>query len=202
MAIALDAPVMQIIHQRGALQLAKAQIANLLGERYTVGKGQQLPNGDWHFLVQFHSAELARPLTCAIIQVDSQQGVARPLTKTQLQEAQERAQLALWEARGEDRAVQEPLTQLMAQRAANRYLSDQVGFFFTATDGIYIPVAPPVWQFLIQFRLPKSGPIGIFGTLDIDAQRDAVIPLAHGQIVTIQRRANAIARSQTHPTAA
>lgn len=202
MAIALDAPVVPVIDQRLAQQLAKQQITHLLGETYTVGKGQQLPNGDWHFLVQFHSAELARPLTCATIQINSQQGIVRPFTKAQLQEAQERVQLALQEARGEKRAAYEPLTQVAARRAANRYLSDQVGFFFTAIDGILIPVAPPVWQFLIQFRLPQSGPIGIFGTLDVDAQSDVVIPLSHGQIVTIQGRANAIARSQTYPTAA
>jgi len=202
MAIALDAPVVSVVDQRRAQQLAKQQIDHLLGETYTVGKGQQLPNGDWRFLVQFHSAELARPLTCTTVQIDGQQALARPLTQAQLQEARERTQLALQEARGEEGSAHKPLTRLAAQRTANRYLSDQVGFFFTAVDGILIPLVPPVWQFLIQFRLPQSGSMGVFGTLDVDAQRGAVIPLPHEQILTIQGRANAIARSQTYPTAA
>jgi hypothetical protein len=202
MALTIDAPVASAIDQLTALQLAKQQVGLRFGEAYTVGKGQQLPNGNWRFLIQFHSAALARPLTCATIQVDSQQRLALPLTKAQVQEAQERVQLALQEAQGEPCVADETLSLLAAQRVANRYLSDNVGFFFTATEGILIPVMPPVWQFLIQFRLPQSGNIGIFGTLDVDTQTGAVIPLPQTQILTIQRRANAIARSQTHQTAA
>lgn len=190
------------IDQMTALHLAKQQIGKVLGDGYSAGKGQQLSNGDWRFLVQFHSAELVRPLICATIQVDSRQQIAVPLIKRQIQEAKERTQLALREVRDEQPATDETFSLLAAKRVANRYLSDHVGFFFTATEGIFIPVTPPVWQFLIQFRLPQSGDIGIFGTLDVDAQTGAVIPLPPTQILTIQRRANAIARSQTHQTAA
>lgn len=202
MAITLAAPVVSAIDQMTALHLAKQQIVKVLGDDYAVGKGQQLPNGDWRFLIQFNSAELARPLICATIQVDSRQQMAVPLTKTQIQEAQERTQLALGEARNEQPETDKTFSLLAAKRVANRYLSDHVGFFFTTTAGIFIPVTPSVWQFLIQFRLPKSGDIGIFGTLDVDAQTGVVIPLPQTQILTIQRRANAIARSQTHQTAA
>lgn len=202
MAITLATPVAPAIDQMTALHLAKQQIGKMLGDAYGVGKGQQLPNGDWRFLIQFHSAELTRPLICATIQVDSRQQMAVPLTKTQIQEAKERTQLALQEVRDEQPVIDETFSLLAAKRVANRYLSDHVGFFFTATEGIFIPVTPPVWQFLIQFRLPQSGALGIFGTLDVDAQSGVVIPLPQTQILTIQRRANAIARSQTHQTAA
>ncbi len=202
MAITLAAPVVSAIDQMTALHLAKQQIGKVLGDDYAVGKGQQLPNGDWRFLIQFNSAELARPLICAAIQVDSRQQMVVRLTKTQIQEAQERTQLALGEARDEQPGTDKTFSLLAAKRVANRYLSDHVGFFFTATEGIFIPITPPVWQFLIQFRLPQSGDIGIFGTLDVNAQTGVVIPLPQTQILTIQRRANAIARSQTHQTAA
>lgn len=202
MAITLAAPVVSAIDQMTALHLAKQQIGKVLGDAYAVGKGQQLPNGDWHFLIQFHSAELARPLICAAIQVDSRQQMVVPLTKTQIQEAKERTQLALQEVRDKQPVIDETFSLLAAKRVANRYLSDHVGFFFTATEGIFIPVTPPIWQFLIKFRLPQSGDIGIFGALDVNAQTGVVIPLPQTQILTIQRRANAIARSQTHQTAA
>jgi len=52
----------------------------------------------------------------------------------------------------------------VARRAANRYLSQVVGIPFGAIAGVFIPLATPIWQFAIEFRLPRLGRLGIMGT--------------------------------------
>lgn len=84
-----------------------------------------------------------------------------------------------------------------ARRQADHYLLMEIGLQALATDGVFIPLEEPIWQFLIEVRLPKSGVVGIFGMLDVDAKTGEVIPLLHEQIQKIWSRASAAAELQT-----
>ncbi len=83
------------------------------------------------------------------------------------------------------------ITETIARRLANGYLSRQVGVAFGAVAGVYIPLTIPVWQFTIEFRLPRLGQLAFMGTIDIDAETGHPLPLSPSEIRKIQDRANA-----------
>lgn len=198
----VESPIATVVDQVVAKQAINIYLSQTLGEAYKAGKGRQMPNGDWRFLVVFHSPELKRPWTSAVVHVDGQSGLVLPLTDEQCQEARERALIAVAESQGKLPSLGRYVPRVFARRRANLYLSDTVGFFLTPIDGTFVPLDPPVWQFPIQFRLPQSGDMGVLGTIDVDAKTGEVMSLTASQITEIQRRANAIARYQTQPAAA
>jgi hypothetical protein len=89
-----------------------------------------------------------------------------------------------------------------ARRRANGYLSREVSLFYSATDGIFVPLTQPIWQFSIEVRLPRLGVLGIMGAIDVDAQTGEVIPLTTKQIKRIRERADALVEFRTQATAA
>jgi hypothetical protein len=196
MSIAIESSFVTTIDQIAAASAVNHYVHQSLGTTFKAGKGRQLNNGDWHFLVLCHAPELKRPWTCAVVHVDGQNGNVTPLTTEQLQEVRERAAVAVADARGQQPIINGVVSRLFARRRANLYLNEVVGFFLTPTDGALIPLDPPVWQFPIQLHLPRSGDLGILGTIDVNAQTSDVVPLPAAQIAEIQRRANALARSQ------
>lgn len=196
MSIAITRSFVTTIDQIAAASAVNHYVHQALGATFKAGKGRQLNNGDWHFLVLCHAPELKRPCTCTVIHVDGQNGNVTPLTTEQLQEARERSVLAIADAYDQHPIINGVVPRLLARRKANLYLSDVVGFFLTPTDGALIPLEPPIWQFPIQLHLPRSGNLGILGTIDVNAQTNDVVPLSAAQIAEIQRRANALARSQ------
>lgn len=202
MQAVIEAPRVSVVDQAAVEQTVNGYLWQTLGESYKVGKGRQLSNDNWRFLILFYSSELRRPCTVATIYVDGLSGNVMPMTVAQRQAAQERALIALAEAQRKLPLLSGYVPRAFAQRQANLYLSDNIGFFFTPSDGTFVPVDTPVWQFPIQFRLPQSGDLGVLGTIDVDATTGTVMPLTAKQITEIQRRANAIARYQTQPAAA
>jgi hypothetical protein len=60
------------------------------------------------------------------------------------------------------------LSSEYARRKTNGYLSREVSLFCHATDGGFIPLGRPIWQFAIRFGLPNRGEVSILGTIDID----------------------------------
>lgn len=94
------------------------------------------------------------------------------------------------------------VNETIARRAANGYLSRHVGIAFGAIAGVYVPVSTPIWQFGIEFRLPRLGCLGIMGTIDLDAETGEPLPLSSTEIRKIQDRANAIVQFYTQKTAA
>lgn len=89
-----------------------------------------------------------------------------------------------------------------ARRRADAYLSMEVSLFYSAVEGIFVPLARPIWQFLIEVQLPRLGILGRLGTLDVDAQTGDVIPLTHKQIQQIRERADALVELRTQTAAA
>ena len=45
---------------------------------------------------------------------------------------------------------------------------------------------PPIWQFAIEFRLPRLGRLSIMGTIDVNAERSKPLPLTTAEIQKIQ----------------
>jgi hypothetical protein len=93
------------------------------------------------------------------------------------------------------------VAETVARRAANRYLSGMVGIPFGAVMGVYIPIGAPIWQFAIEFHLPRLGRLAIMGTIDVDAQTGEPIPLTSTEIQKIQDRANVIVQFCSQTTA-
>jgi hypothetical protein len=151
----------------------------------------------WRFFVRCAHG----PLTT--VYVDAQTGAVLPLTGDEIRVVREKA--AILTARQQGILPVDTQGYVLgeyARRRANGYLSMEVSLFYSATDGIFVPLARPVWQFSIEVRLPKLGALGIMGAIDVDAQSGEVIPLTHQQIKRIRERADALVEFRTQTTAA
>jgi len=98
--------------------------------------------------------------------------------------------------------VNPAVNEAQARRAANGYLSREVGIPFGAVAGVFVPLEPPIWQFAIEFHLPRLGQLGVMGTIDVNAETGEPLPLSRPDIEKIQDRADAIIRFQTPAAAA
>jgi hypothetical protein len=135
--------------------------------------------------------------------VDAQTGDVIPLTDEQVRIVHERAAIAEARTRGELPVdARGYILGEYARRKANGYLSMDISLFCSASDGVFIPLVPPVWQFAIRFGLPRFGELGILGTLDVDAQTGEPVPLTSEQIEHMRARADAIVEFRTQTAAA
>lgn len=150
----------------------------------------------WQFIICANQA----PLDAILI--DAQTSEVIPLTEDQVRIVRERAGIAQAKAGG-TLPVDEHgyIPAEYARRKTNGYLSREVNLFCHATDGVFIPLVRPIWQFAIRFGLPQRGELGILGTIDIDARTGEVISLTNQQIKRMRVRANAIVEFQTQTTA-
>lgn len=164
------------------------------GEHYD---SRRLDRSVWRFIIRSQHGPLDS------IYVDAKTGDVVPLTDEQVRVVHERAAIAEARTRGEL-----PLDGRgyvfgeYARRKANGYLSMDISLFCSASDGVFIPLVRPVWQFAIRFGLPRFGELGILGTLDVDAQTGEPVPLASEQIETMRARADAIVEFRTQTAAA
>jgi len=150
----------------------------------------------WQFIIRCTQAPLDA------IYIDAQTGEVIPLSADQVRMLRERAAIA--EAKMRDALPMDEhgyVPAEYARRKANGYLSREVSLFCSATDGVLIPLAHPIWQFAIRFGLPRLGELGILGTFDVDAYSGKVIPLTNQQIKRMRVRANAIVEFQTQTAA-
>lgn len=177
-------------------QAAVDYLHQTLGDSYRLGKSHQLPDGKWRFLILFNSVELTSPYTVGVLQID-RTGHIIPFTDDQCKEIMERAMIAVANTQCDLPMQNGYISKVFAQRVANLYLSESVGFFFIPIEGTLVLSERPLWRFSIQFRLPRSGDLGVIGDIDVDAQTGELISLTAQKISEIQKRANAIARYQT-----
>ena len=137
------------------------------------------------------------------IRVDAQTGEVNPLAADEIRAMREKA--AIFVARRQGRLPVDAQGYVLAEyarRQADSYLGAEVSLFYSATNGVFVPLARPIWQFAIQVRLPRLGVLGIMGTLDVDAQSGEVTPLTHKQIKRIRERADALVEFRTQTAAA
>jgi hypothetical protein len=151
----------------------------------------------WQFIIRCAHGALDA------IHVDAKTCEVLALEPQQLRIIRERAIIA--EARTHGRLPVDERGYVLseyARRKANGYLSMAVSLSCEATDGVFIPLMPPIWQFAIRFGLPRLGELGILGTLDVDAQTGQPLPLTLTQIKRMRVRADALVQFHTPPPAA
>jgi hypothetical protein len=190
------------ISQAAAQRAARIYVANHIDPAFEVidaARFHSKPLGReiWQFIIRCEHAPLDA------IDVDAQTGTVIPLTPEAIQAVREKAAIAEAHKRGV--LPVNPHGYVLAEyarRQADSYLGSEVSLFYSATEGAFVPLTRPLWQFLIQVRLPRLGTLGILGTLDVDAQTGEVIPLTQKQIKRIRERADALVEFQTQPTAA
>lgn len=78
------------------------------------------------------------------------------------------------------------ISQVEAQRAADAYLLTQVTAAIETASPILVPGAPPIWRMLV--RLCNREPTATVGTIDVNAQTGAVVPLTDDQIEDMRDR--------------
>ena len=204
MQTTLDRPTISTatVSEADAQRAASTYVATSIDPTFEVVDGAQyyskpLNQEIWRFFIRCAYGPLYP------IQVDLHTGEMIALTSEEIRIVREKA--AILEAR--KRGVL-PLNEQgyvlaeYARRQADSYLGMQVSLFYSATDGVFIPLARPLWQFLLQVRLPRLGMLGILGTLDVDAQTGEVILLTHKQMKRIRERADALVEFRTQTAAA
>jgi hypothetical protein len=151
----------------------------------------------WQFVIRCEHGPLDA------IEVDAQTGEVLPLPDDMIRVIREKA--AIYAARKRGIVPVNEHGYVLgeyARRQGDSYLSMEVSLFYSATEGVFVPLACPLWQFLIQVRLPRLGVLGKLGTLDVDARTGEVIPLTHKQIKQIRERADALVEFRTQTAAA
>jgi hypothetical protein len=194
-----DAPSLS---ESEAQRIATAYVATRIDPSFEAVSGalyesKPLERSVWRFIIRSALGPVG------IIQVDVRTGNVIPLTENEIRVLQEKAAIFVAKNHGQ-LPVDEHGFVLgeYARRQADSYLGMGVSLFYSATNGVYIPLERPIWQFAIQVRLPRLGVLGILGTLDVDARTGDVIPLNYRQIKKIRERADAIVQFRTQKATA
>lgn len=78
------------------------------------------------------------------------------------------------------------ITHPDAQCAADAYLLTQVAAAIETASPILVPGSPPTWRMVV--RLCNRDPMVTVGTIDVDAQTGAVVPLTREQLEDMRDR--------------
>jgi len=197
----LDRVVTGITAEQDMQRIAAAYVTEQVGKAFQVVGGAysiSKPQGRtlWRCFIHGEHGPVG------LLLVDPRTNQVLPLTDDEIRLIREKA--ATLQARqqgrlplGEDGYV----ISEFARRQANHYLSLYVGLQAVPIQAIFVPLERPVWQFLVEIRLPQTGAIGVFGLIDVDARSGAVIPLTDEQIQKIWSRGNAAAELCTQKAA-
>jgi hypothetical protein len=193
MQTTLDRPISpSTVSAADAQRVASDYIISRLNSSWEVVSGflvaREQPK--WRFILRSPYGPLG------YLWVDAATGVVVPLTDDEIRIVQERALIA--EAESQERLPvneQGYVPSEYARRRANGYLNEHLSLHYSAINGLFVPLCPPVWQFTIQFRLPRLGSF-ILGTLDVNAQTGEPIALPTDQLERIVERTNALSRHQ------
>ncbi len=204
MQTVLDMPTtrLSMVSLADAQRAANAYVTTHIDPAFEVVSGEhddskQMGRAIWRFVVRCPHGPLNS------IQVDAQTGKVIPLAADQVRIVRERAVIAEANTRSALPVdAQGYVLSEYARRKANGYLSMDISLFCSASDGVFIPLAHPIWQFAIRFGLPRFGELGILGTLDMDAQTGEPIPLTTEQIERMRARADALVEFRTQTAAA
>lgn len=131
----------------------------------------------WRMLVRLCHHEPTA--TVGTIDIDAQTGAVMPLTTDQIEDIRDRRK----EQTGEAVGVLRPT----AQMHANGYLTTYVSLFAKADRPVWVAGARPVWRATAFLRLRGHGRVCDLGTIDVDAQTGAVVPLSNQQLHTMRK---------------
>jgi hypothetical protein len=204
MQTTLDRPTTShpTVSEADAQRAASAYVAAHIDPTFAVVDGtyfysKPLGQAIWQFIIRCAYAPLDT------IEVDAQAGAVIALPDDKIRAIQQKAAIA--EARTRGLLPVDADGYVLAEyarRQADSYLGTDVSLFYSASAGVFVPLARPLWQFAIQVRLPRLGILGIMGTLDVDAQTGEVTPLTNKQIKRIRERADALVEFRTQTAAA
>jgi hypothetical protein len=190
------------VSETEAQQAADAYLATALGAEYRALSGFS-GQGRWYFRIGWQCPNRHSPYGVGKLAVDAHSGAVQSLTDEQLHETREWGAVQAANERGElARDAQGYVLRYQAQRQATTWLSDHLSMHFSATDGLFVPLARPLWQFAIRFRLPSVGELKPLGVIDVDALTGQVTSLSRHQQHTIQERVCEIIRHRTPAAAA
>lgn len=177
-----------------ARQAAELYLANKFSNKYHATNGFY-GNGHWYFLVRAYNAAGELGTAVGKILVDAFSGNVIALTDEQIEAIQASSlRLGVEPREAIVRDERGYILRQYAQGVATRWLSDHLTMHFSATDALFIPLDPPLWQLSIRFRLPQTGEIKPLGVIDVNALTGEVASLSRKQIRTIQERVHAIIR--------
>ncbi|MEZ4866212.1 MAG: hypothetical protein R3C14_33150 [Caldilineaceae bacterium] len=191
-----------IISLADAHHVARTYVATAIDPTFTVvsdrhtNDPQANPRTIWRFFMLCAHGPL-----CAL-KVDAATGEVIPLSATEIRVMREKA--AIYAARTEGVL---PLNEQgyvlgeYARKRADRYLGDQIGMYFDATDPVFVPRESPCWQVTIVFKRYHLGPFTL-GVMDVDAKTGEPIPLTKTQLKRIRERTHAFIEFHTQTAAA
>jgi hypothetical protein len=122
------------------------------------------------------------------LRVDAQSGEVIPLSDTEIRVIREKA--AIYAARKQGVLPVNEQGYVLGEytrKRADRYLGDQIGMYFDATDPVFVPGDSPRWQVTIVFKRCDLGPFTL-GVMDVDAKTGEPIPLTKTQLKRIRER--------------
>lgn len=207
------------LHERDAQQLAKEYLQEQLNSAYHPAKGFY-GNGCWHFLIRYSTErnkndanEEGRGIkngsspkymgTGMRLVVDEQAGRVIPLSTEQLHDLREVPFVRLAEEHGEIARTEDGyVLRYQARLAATSYLREHFSMYYSAINGLFVPLETPVWQFPISFHMARVGRIEPLGLIDVDARTTGVISLSDSQQKQIRMRVDAIIQHSELATAA
>lgn len=148
----------------------------------------------WLFLIRSEYGALHS------IQVNAQTGKVIPLTQAQIHLVRERAAIAM--ARRQHVLPTNQQGYVLAEyarRKASEYLDANLSMFFTATEPMFVPSNPPIWQTTIVFKMYNVGPFTL-GIMDVNAHTGEPVALTNEELTRIRERTSVIIRYQTSTT--
>jgi hypothetical protein len=181
-----------------AKRIADAYLVEKLDPTYeavsgTLCKDQATADTIWQFVIRSPDAPLDT------IQVDAETSTVIPLADQRLRMIQERAYIAAAKQRNELPTNQQGFVLAeYARRKANGYLVQSVNMYLGAEEPIFLPLARPVWQVEVYFKMDDLGPFAV-EFLDVDARTGEVIPYTEQQIQQIYERTDAFVKSSSLP---
>ena len=154
MQTVLDRPTTSTpaVSEADAQRVASEYVISHIDPAFAVVSGFLLARerSQWRFILRSPHGPLG------YLRIDAETGAVQALSADELRIIRERALIAEAESRGELPVEAHGYVPTeYARRRANGYLIDQLSLHYSATNGIFVPLSPPVWRFAIQFRLPR-----------------------------------------------
>jgi hypothetical protein len=203
MQAVLDVPMTSAstISEIEAYQAASQYVATQIDPAFAVvgdhlANRQSLHHDTWRFFIRCEYGPLS------VLKVDVQTGKVAALTEQEIRVIREKA--AMYAARQQGILPVNQQGYVLAEyarRRADRYLGDNIGMFFGATEPVFVPSTPARWQMTIVFKMYDIGPVTL-GTLDVDAKTGEPTQLTAKQIQHLRGRAHAIVEFQTQTATA
>jgi hypothetical protein len=206
---AIGAEMSQTVHEpqwlavtnpTDVLELAHHYVTTQLGDQFVISKPRLLPAKPiWWMLIQYQTAGEPRPIGVGQIQVDAHTGQVIPLSETELAVIGEKA--ALLEARQQGDLPVDAAGHVLgeyARKQASRYLWAQLGMYYRASDPVFLPGEPPMWQVTIVFKMYELGPYPL-GPMKVNGRSGEPVPLSATEIAKLRDRVHAIIGHQTSP---